>query len=113
MQLWSVLERDTPVLHLPDARIDPRCEALHATDAPAFVLGVAVLDTAGHPLGVLCVAAARPRESVAGALVENLHRLARVATRLIERRALQRSNRIAAQIAQADFSGVIVVDVAG
>jgi hypothetical protein len=67
----------------------------------------------GQPLGVLCVADAQPRATLSDGLVENLHRLARVATRLIERRALQRSNRIAGQIAQADFSGVIVVDAIG
>jgi PAS domain S-box-containing protein len=112
--LWSVLDGDTPVLHLPDARLDPRCAALRVhADAPAFVLGVAVLDTSGHPLGLLCVADAQPRHVLADGLVENLHRLARVATRLVERRALQRSNRIAGQIAQADFSGVIVLDATG
>jgi len=112
--LWSALDRETPVLHIADARSDARCDALHGTpEAPAFVLGVAVLDTSGQPLGVLCVADAQPRATLAEGLVENLHRLARVATRLIERRALQRSNRIAGKIAQADFSGVIVVDASG
>src|SRR4249919_1465011 len=38
--LWSALDRETPVLHIADARSDARCEAMHGTpEAPAFVLG--------------------------------------------------------------------------
>lgn len=106
----------TPLLVLLDAAADPRFRddpAVACTDGVRFYLGIALFDSAGQPLGVLSVADTRPRTSVSDDVLAMLQRLARLAARLIERQALERSVRIAAQIAQADFSAVIVVDADG
>lgn len=107
----------TPLLQLPDARSDARFRddpLVIANGGIRFYLGLALRDSDdGHLLGVLSLSDSQPRVAVSDAVIEKLQRLARIAARLIERRALQRSNRIAGQIAQADFSGVIVVESDG
>ncbi|HEY5613914.1 MAG TPA: EAL domain-containing protein [Lysobacter sp.] len=107
--------RDTPLLMLPDAAADPRFrnDPAVALDGVRFYLGIALFGSTGLQIGVLGVADYRPRATVAEDVLATLHRLARLAARLIERRAFERSNRIAEQIARADFSAVVVINAAG
>lgn len=114
--LCGAVDAATPILELPDVRADMRFRhdpLVMAVDGLRSYLGIALLDSTGQYLGVLSLADMQPRAAATGELLDNLHRLARIAARLVERRALQRSNHIAGQIAQADFSGVIVVDTDG
>ena len=114
--LSSVAGATTPLLLVPDARADQRFAGdplVAGAGGIRFFIGIALLDSTGQYLGVLSIADTQPRLAVADELIGNLHRLARIAARMVERRALQRSNHIAGQIAQADFSGVIVVDTDG
>ena len=106
---------DLPLLMLPDAAADARFrdDPAVAIDGVRFYLGIALFGSTGVQLGVLSVADFRPRATVPGDTLAMLHRLARLAARLIERRAFERSNRIAEQIARADFSAVVVVNAVG
>ena len=98
------------------AAVDATAGALHvaaleagANAAPGSSLaGIALSDHTGQPLGTLCVVgdALPPADT----LERGLRRLGRLATRLLERHQLQRRNRIASQIMQADFSAVVVTD---
>ncbi len=101
--LFAATDTDAGALHIATADADP------ARPGPVLsVAGIALSDPAGQPLGTLCVAGdALPPPA---ALEPGLRRLARLATRLLERHQLQRRNRIAAQIMQADFSAVVVTD---
>ena len=89
-----------------------RCTWLRWTGADAApgssLAGIALSDHTGQPLGTLCVVgdALPPVDT----LERGLRRLGRLATRLLERHQLQRRNRIASQIMQADFSAVVVTD---
>ncbi|MFC0677039.1 putative bifunctional diguanylate cyclase/phosphodiesterase [Lysobacter korlensis] len=105
-----------PVRLLLDANVDPAFQIdplVRAAPNLRFVLAVAVPGTGDETLGVLLVADPRPRVSVRAASQSLLQRLAQLSAGLIERRRLERTNRIAEQIAHADFSGVIVVDGRG
>ncbi|MHB8912090.1 MAG: putative bifunctional diguanylate cyclase/phosphodiesterase [Lysobacter sp.] len=107
---------DTPLLVVPDAAADARFRddpAVACTDGVRFYLGIALIGSTGLLLGVLSVADRQPRASISDAFLATLERLARLATRLIERHAFERSNRIAEQIARADFSAVVVVNAVG
>ena len=75
-----------------------------------FFAGLAITGADGHCIGTLAIADTVARASLPGDGDQVLERLARLAARLLERRQLQRRNRIAAQIMQADFSAVVVVD---
>jgi len=106
----------TPLLILPDAAADARFRddpAVACAGGVRFYLGIALFGSSGLLLGVLSVADRRPRAAVPEDALAMLRRLARLAARLIERNAFERSNRIAEQIARADFSAVVVVDAGG
>jgi diguanylate cyclase (GGDEF)-like protein/PAS domain S-box-containing protein len=77
------------------------------------VLTLPVNGADGHGLGVLAVADTVARDRLPPASEPLLGQLARLAARLLERHQLQRRNRIAAQIMQADFSAVVVIDASG
>ena len=114
--ICRVLGYDTPLLILPDASADARFrddQAVACADGVRFFLGIALFGSTGLLLGVLSVADRQQREIVSGDTLEMLQRLGRLAARLIERHAFERSNRIAEQIARADFSAVMVVNAAG
>lgn len=114
--LCRVIGYDTPLLILPDAAADARFRddpAVACTDGVRFYLGTALFGSTGLLLGVLSVADRHPRTIISEAMLAMLRRLARLAARLIERHAFERSNRIAEQIARADFNAVVVVDAAG
>ena len=107
---------DTPLLLVPDAAADPRFRddpAVTCANGVRFYLGACLFGSTGLPLGVLAVADVKPRASVPEQMLAMLRRLARLAARLVERRALERSNRIADQIAQAAFSAVVMFDATG
>ncbi len=100
--LFASADRNAGALHVQTcdaAAVAPRLEAMAA---------IALSDHTGQPLGTLCVA--HDTLPTPDALERGLRRLARLATRLLERHQLQRRNRIASQIMQADFSAVVVTD---
>lgn len=106
----------------PSVRVvnDTHADPLHRQDplvtGPAgirFVLTLPVNGADGHGLGVLAVADTVARDRLPPASEPLLGQLARLAARLLERHQLQRRNRIAAQIMQADFSAVVVIDASG
>jgi diguanylate cyclase (GGDEF)-like protein len=114
--LHRATNADSPVLFVPDARDDERFRDDPEVTCAAgirFYLGIALFDAAGEHAGVLSVYDSAPHASLPAGAIESLQRLGRMAIRLVGRRALERSNRIAGQIAHADFSGVIVVDGTG
>ena len=114
--ICRALGLDTPLLVVPDASADARFRDDPAVAGGAgvrFYLGIALIGSTGLLLGVLSVADREPRTAVTDAVLATLRRLGRLAARLIERQAFERSNRVAEQIARADFSAVVVVDPAG
>ncbi|MFD0738956.1 putative bifunctional diguanylate cyclase/phosphodiesterase [Lysobacter koreensis] len=114
--LWRAVGQTRPLLLLPDAAADVRFRddpAVACAGGVRFYLGIALFGSNGMLLGVLSVADRRPRSAVPDDALLMLRRVARLATRLIERRQFERSNRIAEQIAQTGFSAVVVVDGAG
>ncbi len=114
--ICRAVNHDTPLLFVSDAAADARFRddpAVACPDGVRFYLGIALFGSTGVQLGVLGVADSRPRTAVPADALAMLHRLARLAARLVERRAFERSNRLAEQIARADFSAVVVVDAAG
>ena len=111
--LCRAISPDTPLLVLPDAAADARFRDDSAADGLRFYLGIGLFGSNGAQLGVLGVADRQPRAAVSADALEMLQRLARLAARLIERRAFERGIRIAEQIAQADFSAIVVSDAAG
>ena len=102
----------------PVARaIDVRADPVHKDDplvtgAPGirFVLSLPVNGADGQCLGVLTVADTIARRRLSPTSDPLLAQVGRLAARLLERHQLQRRNRIAAQIMQADFSAVVVID---
>ena len=114
--LCRAVDQATPLLFVPDAAADARFRddpAVACADGVRFYLGIALFGSTGVQLGVLAVADTLPRETVSPDALTMLRRLARLAEHLVERRAFERSNRIAEQIARADFSAVVVVNAAG
>jgi diguanylate cyclase (GGDEF)-like protein/PAS domain S-box-containing protein len=111
--LLHALGAECRPLQLSDARADP----LHRDDplvagAPhiRFFLASNIRGPAGSSLGSLAIADTRPRGPLSAADEQALAQLCRMAARLFERHQLLRRNRIAAQIIQAGFSAVIVLD---
>lgn len=114
--ICRALGNATPLLMLPDAAADIRFRddpAVTRANGVRFYLGIALFGSTGLPLGVLSVADVQPRAMVADDTLAMFRRLARHAGRLIERREMERSHRIARQIVQTDFSAVVVFDAAG
>ncbi|MEG3192683.1 putative bifunctional diguanylate cyclase/phosphodiesterase [Lysobacter sp. D1-1-M9] len=105
---------ELPLLALNDASGDTRFrdDPMVRQAGVRFCLGLALFAGDGQCLGVLGVADTAARPDVTQA-TETLERLGRLAARLLERHQLQRRNRIAAQIMQADFSAVVVTDARG
>jgi len=105
-------ESDARVLH--DAAADPRLTGDPLVAAGVrFLLTLPVDGADGQPLGLLAIADTAPRAELPPASEALLAQLGRLAARLLERHQLQRRNRIANQIMQADFSAVVVIDAAG
>lgn len=105
---------ELPLLAITDAGEDARFreDPMVRQVGVRFCLGLALFAGDGQCLGVLGVADTAPRADATHA-TETLERLGRLAARLLERHQLQRRNRIAAQIMQADFSAVVVTDARG
>lgn len=105
----------TQLLMVLDASADARFrdDRMVAVDGVRFFLGIALLGPTGQQLGVLAVADLQPRASVPEEALAMLRRLARVASRLLERRSLERSSRILEQIAQDGFSALVMLDPRG
>ncbi|MGH8084440.1 MAG: putative bifunctional diguanylate cyclase/phosphodiesterase [Lysobacter sp.] len=104
---------ELPRLLLADARADDRFRddpIVAGEPGVRFFVALAITGADGHCIGTLGIADTVARAGLAGDGEQVLARLARLAARLLERRQLQRRNRIAAQIMQADFSAVVVVD---
>ncbi len=93
---------------VPSLRRDPLVAA-----GARFAMVLPVLGTDGCALGRLLVADHHTRPAPPPADDPLLGQLGRLAARLLERHQLQRRNRIAAQIMQADFSAVVMVDPRG
>lgn len=114
--ICRAISRDTPLLILPDATADARFRddpAVARADGVRFYIGIGLFDSSDTLLGVLGVADRQPRASVPPETLVMLQRLARLAARLIERRALEHNSRIVELIAQVDFSAMVVADAGG
>lgn len=113
--ICRAVNHDNPLLIVLDASADARFrdDPAVAVDGVRFYLGIALLGPTGQQLGVLAVADFHPREEVPQEALKMLRRVARLGSRLLERRALERSGRIAEQIAQAAFSAVVMLDPNG
>lgn len=102
-----------PCLELADAAAEPdyRDDPLVA-GAPhiRFFHALTVTGPGGACLGTLAVADVRPHDALAPAAIQGLQRLVRMAARVLERQHLLRRNRVAAQIIQAGFTAVVVLD---
>ena len=102
-----------PRLQVADASVDPRFsnDAI-VSGAPGvrFFMALAITDPQGQCVCSVAIADCVARDDIAVGTDEALQRLGRLAAKLLDRRQLQRRNRIAAQIMQADFSAVVVVD---
>ena len=111
--LLRTIGAELPRLLLADAGSDPRFRddpIVAGEPGLRFFAGLAITGADGHCVGTLAIADTVARAGLPGDGEQVLERLARLAARLLERRQLQRRNRIAAQIMQADFSAVVVVD---
>lgn len=114
--ICRVLGPGLPELEVLDARADPRFRRdpkVARDNGLRYIAAVALMDARERLFGVLAVADPEPRSPMPDAAREQLRRLGRIATRLVERRLLQRGQRIAERIAQADYSGVLVLDAQG
>ncbi len=104
---------DNPRLLVTDASADPRFSddpIVAGSPGVRFFLALAMTGADGHCVGTLGVADTVSRDGLPPDRGPALDRLVRLATKLLDRRQLQRRNRIASQIMQADFSAVVVVD---
>ncbi|GHA84419.1 putative bifunctional diguanylate cyclase/phosphodiesterase [Cognatilysobacter bugurensis] len=115
--LFIGLDSTHPERLVCDAAADPHCAPdplVRAAPALRFAYALSIAGAEGRPAGVLLVGDPRPRPGGVRAPAQALmQRLARICAGLLERRRLERTTRIAEQIAHADFSGVIVVDGCG
>jgi len=114
--ICRVLGPALPEIEVLDARVDIRFRhdpQVVREDGLRYFAAVALMDARERVFGVLAVADPEPRPPMPDAAREHLGRLGRIATRLVERRLLQRGQRIAERIAQADYSGVLVLDAQG
>lgn len=104
---------EAPRLLVTDASADARFSAdpiVAGAPGVRFFLAVAMTGADGHCIGVLGIADTAVRDGLPRDGERVLDRLVRLAAKLLDRRQLQRRNRIASQIMQADFSAVVVVD---
>ena len=111
--LLQAVGPDLPSLQVADASTDPRFrDDAVVSGAPGvrFFKALAIADGHGQCVCSLAIADTVARNDLDGASEAGLERLGRLVAKLLDRRHLQRRNRIAAQIMQADFSAVVVVD---
>lgn len=114
--ICRALDAAQPEIEVPDARADLRFRhdpPVQREDGIRYYCGLALLDPQQRVVGVLSVADTHARAPAPEAMRESLRQLGRIAARLVERRLLQRHQRIAGQIAHGDFSGVLVFDAQG
>lgn len=114
--LFLDLDAARPERLVLDAAVDPHCALdplVRTSPRLRFAYALSIAGTDGRPAGVLFAGDPQPRAGVRAPAQALVQRLARVCVSVLERRRLERTTRIAEQIAYADFSGVIVVDGRG
>ena len=110
-----VLETLEPLIVL-DARFDqhvPGAPAFDGEEELRFFAGVPLLNSSGHPLGVLCIGDTRPRESFDANTCEKLKDLAALATALVEESRTSLPDRAISSFAKVMGLALITSNAAG
>ena len=110
-----VLETLEPLIVL-DARFDqhvPGAPAFDGEEELRFFAGVPLLNSSGHPLGVLCIGDTRPRESFDANTCEKLEDLAALATALVEESRTSLPDRAISSFAKVMGLALITSNAAG
>jgi diguanylate cyclase (GGDEF)-like protein len=109
----AAISAASPLLVTADASTDPRFRhhpLVALPDGVRFFVAAGLFDDTGALVGILGAGDRRPRVEPPARTLAILGPLARVATRVVEREALERCRGIVGQIAEADFSALVVVD---
>ncbi|MDB2694269.1 EAL domain-containing protein [Erythrobacter sp.] len=99
-----------------DARFDqhvPGAPAFDDEEELRFFAGVPLLNSSGHPLGVLCIGDTRPRESFDANTCEKLEDLAALATALVEESRTSLPDRAISSFAKVMGLALITSNAAG
>ena len=99
-----------------DARFDqhvPGAPAFDGEEELRFFAGVPLLNSSGHPLGVLCIGDTRPRESFDANTCEKLKDLAALATALVEESRTSLPDRAISSFAKVMGLALITSNAAG
>ena len=99
-----------------DARFDqhvPGAPAFDGEQELRFFAGVPLVNSSGHPLGVLCIGDTRPRESFDANTCEKLKDLAALATALVEESRTSLPDRAISSFAQVMGLALITSNAAG
>ena len=110
-----VLETLEPLIVL-DARFDqhvPGAPAFDGEQELRFFAGVPLVNSSGHPLGVLCIGDTRPRESFDANTCEKLEDLAALATTLVEESRTNLPDRAISSFAKVMGLALITSNAAG
>ena len=110
-----VLETLEPLIVL-DARFDqhvPSAPAFDGEQELRFFAGVPLVNSSGHPLGVLCIGDTRPRESFDANTREKLKDLAALATALVEESRTSLPDRAISSFAKVMGLALITSNAAG
>jgi len=110
-----VLETLEPLIVL-DARFDqhvPSAPAFDGEQELRFFAGVPLVNSSGHPLGVLCIGDTRPRESFDANTREKLQDLAALATALVEESRTSLPDRAISSFAKVMGLALITSNAAG
>ena len=99
-----------------DARFDqhvPGAPAFDGEQELRFFAGVPLVNSSGHPLGVLCIGDTRPRESFDANTCEKLEDLAALATTLVEESRTNLPDRAISSFAKVMGLALITSNAAG
>ncbi len=110
-----VLETLEPLIVL-DARFDqhvPSAPAFDGEQELRFFAGVPLVNSSGHPLGVLCIGDTRPRESFDANTREKIQDLAALATALVEESRTSLPDRAISSFAKVMGLALITSNAAG
>ena len=110
-----VLETLEPLIVL-DARFDqhvPGAPAFDGEQELRFFAGVPLVNSSGHPLGVLCIGDTRPRERFDAIAREKLEDLAALATALVEESRTSLPDRAISSFAKVMGLALITSNAAG
>ena len=110
-----VLETLEPLIVL-DARFDqhvPSAPAFDGEQELRFFAGVPLVNSSGHPLGVLCIGDTRPRERFDAIAREKLEDLAALATALVEESRTSLPDRAISSFAKVMGLALITSNAAG